>query len=43
MGQFRRNRQAAAVGNGFVADELAIFMEPLAEGIAIVIRTESSR
>ena len=42
MGQFCRDGQAAAVGNSFIADELAVFMESLPQGIGVVIRAESS-
>ena len=43
LGKLRCDRQAAAVGNGFIADQFSIFMETLADGIVIVIRTKSSR
>ena len=43
LGKLRCDRQAAAVGNSFIADQLPIFMETLADGIVIVIRTKSSR
>ena len=43
LGKLRCDRQAAAVGNGFIADQFSIFMESLADGIVIVIRTKSGR
>ena len=43
LGNLGYNRQAAAVGNGFIADQLSIFMEALADGIVVIIRAEGGR